>query len=231
MKFWYAVLTRVNVLPDEFNVGSRRAIDEIGNSVVAKSSDTTKPLSMQKFFIRFSSSTGITEKFKKDLMTEERNPRTRGKQQKDRAIIIQHGIFPGLLHGPLKMMGQHALSAGFANDAKLGGADDIQDGCTAFQGTWTGWRILPQRTSGNSTMGNAKSGTWGGITPGANQLESSFTVEDLGILVDKFTMNQQYALLAKKAHSLLGCIRQSVDRMSGELINPSDYPLDPSDSL
>lgn len=45
MKFWYAVLTLVNVLPDDFNVGSRYAIDEIGNSVVARSSDTTKPLS------------------------------------------------------------------------------------------------------------------------------------------------------------------------------------------
>lgn len=45
MKFRYVVLTNVNVLPDEFNVGSRYAIDEIGNSVVARNSDTTKPLS------------------------------------------------------------------------------------------------------------------------------------------------------------------------------------------
>lgn len=29
--------------------------------------------------------------------------RTRGKQQKDREIIIQHGIFPGLPHGPFKV--------------------------------------------------------------------------------------------------------------------------------
>ncbi|CAM9584107.1 unnamed protein product, partial [Bubo scandiacus] len=71
MKFWYAVLTCVNVLPDNFNVGSRYAVDETGNSVVAKSSDTTKPLST---ILRFSSCTGITEKFKKDLNTEERNP-------------------------------------------------------------------------------------------------------------------------------------------------------------
>lgn len=45
MKFWYAVLICANVLSDDFNVGSRYAIDEIGNSVVAKISDTTKPLS------------------------------------------------------------------------------------------------------------------------------------------------------------------------------------------
>lgn len=46
VKFWYAVLPRVTVLPDYFNVGSRYAIDEIGNSVVARSSNTTKPLTM-----------------------------------------------------------------------------------------------------------------------------------------------------------------------------------------
>lgn len=45
MKFWYAVLTCVNVLPDNFNVGSRYAIDEIRNFMVARSSDTAKPLS------------------------------------------------------------------------------------------------------------------------------------------------------------------------------------------
>jgi len=44
MKFWCVVLTIVNVLPDNFNVGSRYLIDEIGSSVVAKSFDTTKPL-------------------------------------------------------------------------------------------------------------------------------------------------------------------------------------------
>lgn len=65
----------------------------------------------------------------------------------------------------------------------------------------------------------------------ADQLESSFTMEDLGILVDSFTMTQQCALMAKKVHSLLGCIRQSVGRMLDEMINPSSYLLEPSDSL
>lgn len=45
MKLWYAVLTCVNVLPDDFSVGSKYPTDETGNSVAAKSSDTTKPLS------------------------------------------------------------------------------------------------------------------------------------------------------------------------------------------
>lgn len=56
-----------------------------------------------------------------------------------------------------------------------------------------------------------------------DQLESSFTVKDYVFLVDKFTMNQQCALMAKKGHSLLDCIRQSVGRMLGEIRNPSDY--------
>ncbi|KAK4830053.1 hypothetical protein QYF61_008391 [Mycteria americana] len=52
---------------------------------------------------------------------------------------------------------------------------------------------------------------------GTNQLESTFTEEDMGILVDKLTMSHQYALMAKKVHSILGCIRQSVGRMSGKV--------------
>lgn len=46
---------------------------------------------------------------------------------------------------------------------------------------------------------------------GANWLENSFAVKHFGVLVDKkLTKSQQCALVAKKAISILGCIRRSV---------------------
>lgn len=39
----------------------------------------------------------------------------------------------------------------------------------------------------------------------------SFAEKDLGLLVDtKVNVGQQYALVAKKANSIVGCIRKSI---------------------
>lgn len=59
---------------------------------------------------------------------------------------------------------------GLLSPAKLGRVSDASGSCTVFQRTWTGWRIWPKKTSCNLRMGSAKSGTWGGITPGTNRL-------------------------------------------------------------
>ncbi|KAK4823611.1 hypothetical protein QYF61_004214 [Mycteria americana] len=54
-----------------------------------------------------------------------------------------------------------------------------------------------------------------------DRLESSFAEKDLGILVDtRLNRSQKYALGAKKANSLLGCIRQSTASRSREVIFP-----------
>jgi len=46
-------------------------------------------------------------------------------------------------------------------------------------------------------------------------LESSSVERDLGVLVNnKLTMNQQCALVAKKANGILGCITQNVANRS-----------------
>ncbi|KFV80222.1 hypothetical protein N308_12340, partial [Struthio camelus australis] len=55
---------------------------------------------------------------------------------------------------------------------------------------------------------------------GVDLLESSSAEKDLGVLVDKLNMSQQCALVAKKAHGMLGCMRQSVASRWREVILP-----------
>lgn len=52
---------------------------------------------------------------------------------------------------------------------------------------------------------------------GAAPLESSLEERDLGVLVN---VRQQRTLAAKKANSILGCIRHSIVSRSGEVILP-----------
>ena len=54
---------------------------------------------------------------------------------------------------------------------------------------------------------------------GANSLESSLTEKYLEVLVDtKMTTSQQGAFVAKRANSLLGCIRRSVASRLREVV-------------
>jgi len=56
---------------------------------------------------------------------------------------------------------------------------------------------------------------------GADLPESSSVERDLGVLVDdRLTMSQQYALVAKKANGILGCIKKSVASRSREVLLP-----------
>ncbi|KGL74463.1 hypothetical protein N309_02403, partial [Tinamus guttatus] len=56
---------------------------------------------------------------------------------------------------------------------------------------------------------------------GIDHLKSSSAEKDLGVMVDdKLTMRQQCALVAKKAHGILGCMKRSVSSRSREVILP-----------
>lgn len=55
----------------------------------------------------------------------------------------------------------------------------------------------------------------------ADQLESSSAEKHLGVLAGNLDMNQQDALVAKAAKSLLNCIRQNITSELREVILPS----------
>jgi len=55
---------------------------------------------------------------------------------------------------------------------------------------------------------------------GAHLLKSISVVRHMGVLVDKLTMHQQCALIAKKANGILGCIKKSVASRWREVLLP-----------
>jgi len=55
---------------------------------------------------------------------------------------------------------------------------------------------------------------------GADLLQSSSAERDLGVLVDRLTMNQQCALVAKKGNGILGCIKRRVASRTREVLLP-----------
>ncbi|KGL81229.1 hypothetical protein N309_07923, partial [Tinamus guttatus] len=55
---------------------------------------------------------------------------------------------------------------------------------------------------------------------GTDLLESSSAEKDLGVMMDKLTMRQQCALVAKKANGILGCIKKSISSRLREVILP-----------
>lgn len=73
---------------------------------------------------------------------------------------------------------------------------------------------------------NTKFYTWGRIAPcsridsGPTSWKITWQKKALSVLMDKLTMSQQFSLMAKKDNSTLGCIRQSVASMLGEVTLP-----------
>jgi len=121
---------------------------------------------------------------------------------------------------------EHTLSE-FADDTELGGVVDTPAGCAAIQRDLDRMESCVQRNLMKFNKGKCRVLHLGRNNPmhqyrlGVHLLESSSVERDLGVLVDdKLTMSQQYALGAKKANGILGCIKRSVASRSREVLLP-----------
>ena len=97
------------------------------------------------------------------------------------------------------------------------------DGCAAIQRDLTSLEKWAERNLVKTTKGSDRSCTGGIITPctstGWGLTRRCFAEKNLAVLVDnKFKMNQQCTLGAKKANSFLICVIQSISRRSREVI-------------
>jgi len=115
----------------------------------------------------------------------------------------------------------------FADDTRLGGVVDTPEGCAAILWHLDRLESLAQRNLMKFNKGKCRVLHLGRNNPmhqyrlGVDLLESSSVEGDLGVLVDdKLTMSQQFALVAKKANGILGCIKKSVASRSREVLLP-----------
>ena len=115
---------------------------------------------------------------------------------------------------------------------KLGGVVDRPDGCAAVQKDLDRLEKWSDRNLMVFNKGKRKVLPLGRVSPmhqdrlGTDQPESSFVDKGLEVLMDtKLTMRQQCALAAKKAKSLLACIRKNVASRQRNVILPLCSPL------
>ncbi|GAB0210085.1 mitochondrial enolase superfamily member 1 [Grus japonensis] len=108
----------------------------------------------------------------------------------------------------------------------LGGVADTPEGCAAIQRdldrleSWVERNLMKFNKGKCRVLHLGRNNLKHQYRLGVDLLGSSFAEKDLGVLVDKLSMSQQCALVAKKPRSILGCIKKSVASRSRKVILP-----------